>query len=317
MSVGTPQYMSPEQIKAKRIDGRSDIYSLGIVFYEMLTGKLPYNADDVITLVLKHTGDPIPQLPKRLKQFQPLLEKMVAKKPAERVKNAEGLIRLIDSIKHDLRVKTEHIKLPAPPTNRGSSGKWLKRLLTASVLVCLAGASFYFITESNKNRELTAWGQALEINSIAAYNFYLEKYPQGKHSQEAHRAVLEVKINQNFDKHLKRARNFYMQDLYDKAMRELREAQKIKSDQPELLELQIKITSAMDLIQENEFNDNISRAQQYFDSGDLETANEFLQRAKKIKRSDQLTLLEQKITEGLKEGASEPAEPDKDPKHIK
>jgi serine/threonine-protein kinase PpkA len=54
MLIGTPQYMSPEQCKAKKLDSRSDIYSLGVIAYEMLTGQLPFTGETPIEVVLKH-----------------------------------------------------------------------------------------------------------------------------------------------------------------------------------------------------------------------------------------------------------------------
>lgn len=95
VSVGTPYYMSPEQIQGQgKIDGRSDFYSLGIVFYEMLCGEVPYKADDFITLAMKHLKKKIPRLPKKLKHFQPLLDKMMAKDREQRIPSGEILIKI-------------------------------------------------------------------------------------------------------------------------------------------------------------------------------------------------------------------------------
>lgn len=98
MVIGSPPYMSPEQSMGQPIDARSDIYSLGIVLYEMLTRQLPYQADDPISLAMKHCTAPIPRLPDDLKGYQPLLERMIAKKPEDRFSTAEQLIRYLDSL---------------------------------------------------------------------------------------------------------------------------------------------------------------------------------------------------------------------------
>ncbi len=79
-SIGTPYYMSPEQIKGQPPDPRNDIYSLGIVLYEMLTGDIPYKGTDIITVAMKHERDPIPTLPSETAFLQPLLNRMMAKK---------------------------------------------------------------------------------------------------------------------------------------------------------------------------------------------------------------------------------------------
>ena len=87
--LGTPYYMSPEQAQAKEIDARADIYSLGIVLYEMLTGTTPFRAEDAVTVALKHIKQPVPKLPRKLRKLQPLLDKMLAKNPKQRFQAAD------------------------------------------------------------------------------------------------------------------------------------------------------------------------------------------------------------------------------------
>ncbi len=71
--LGTPHYMSPEQAQGKEIDGRADLYSLGVVFFEMLTGHVPYQGDEPVAVAVKHMSAPIPKLPANQKIFQPLI----------------------------------------------------------------------------------------------------------------------------------------------------------------------------------------------------------------------------------------------------
>ena len=85
---GTPYYMSPEQGHGNHVDERSDLYSLGVVFYEMLTGDKPYKADTAMGIIFKHAQEPIPLLPSRLSQYQVLINMMLAKAPDDRLQGA-------------------------------------------------------------------------------------------------------------------------------------------------------------------------------------------------------------------------------------
>ncbi len=96
MGIGTPHYMSPEQVQSGPLDGRSDFYSLGVVLYVLLTGEKPYDADTILAVALKHLQEPIPKLPDSLSQYQPLIDKMMSKKREDRVQNGTELQLLID-----------------------------------------------------------------------------------------------------------------------------------------------------------------------------------------------------------------------------
>lgn len=84
MMIGTPTYMSPEQAMGTDVDGRSDQYSLGILFFEMLTGAPPFTGDTPLNVVLAHLHQPPPPLPPQFAHFQPVMDRLLAKKPEER-----------------------------------------------------------------------------------------------------------------------------------------------------------------------------------------------------------------------------------------
>ncbi len=96
--IGTPHYMSPEQCHGNTVDKRSDFYSLGVVYYELLTGKVPYKADSATAILLKHIKNPIPILPEKLKTFQPFINKVMAKKKESRVSNNKELEEFLNPL---------------------------------------------------------------------------------------------------------------------------------------------------------------------------------------------------------------------------
>jgi serine/threonine protein kinase len=95
--VGTPTYISPDAILGHTVDGRSDLYSTGVMLFEMLTGKPPYTGNSIGELLLKHTRDDVPRLPSRLAPYQELTERLLAKSPDERFASAAEMLRYVES----------------------------------------------------------------------------------------------------------------------------------------------------------------------------------------------------------------------------
>ena len=102
--IGTPEYMSPEQAEGKQVDGRSDIYSLGIVLYELVTGRKPFTADILPAVMIKQARDPlpdpkkyVPDLPQPVERF---LYKALAKQPEDRNKNMADLAAALEILLH-------------------------------------------------------------------------------------------------------------------------------------------------------------------------------------------------------------------------
>ena len=87
---GSPFYIAPEQSEGLATDERTDLYSLGIMFYEMLTGHRPFRGNSVIAIIQAHRNDPIPLLAPELSRFQRLLEGLLAKKPDDRFVSAKA-----------------------------------------------------------------------------------------------------------------------------------------------------------------------------------------------------------------------------------
>jgi serine/threonine protein kinase len=95
---GTPYYISPEQIEGSPATAQSDIYALGVIFYEMLTSKRPFEAESVSELIALHVSAARPKLPEQFADYQGLLDRMLAVAPRNRFKNADELLQAIDEV---------------------------------------------------------------------------------------------------------------------------------------------------------------------------------------------------------------------------
>ena len=113
--IGTPAYMAPEQAQGIDVDGRADIYALGIILFEMLTGKQPYEADTPMAVAIKHITDPVPQIrqmnPKLPQGMETIIQKAMAKSKTDRFSTA---VDMTDALREVARNVTT--KLAAPPT---------------------------------------------------------------------------------------------------------------------------------------------------------------------------------------------------------
>jgi serine/threonine protein kinase len=122
VAFGSPHYMSPERAQALPSDGRSDQYSLGVVVWESLTGKPPFDADDPFQVAIKHITEPVPALPLALAWLQPILGRCLAKQPEQRFNSAAELLAAIDAVLAARGISTGgsaagRFAVPVAPTN--------------------------------------------------------------------------------------------------------------------------------------------------------------------------------------------------------
>ena len=90
--LGSPYYISPEQAQGQRVDARTDLYSLGVMFYEMLTGQRPYGGRSAVAIMSQHASRPVPVLPEATAAQQPLLDRLMAKQQSARYASADELL---------------------------------------------------------------------------------------------------------------------------------------------------------------------------------------------------------------------------------
>jgi serine/threonine-protein kinase PpkA len=98
MAVGSTAYMAPEQARGEEVDARADLYSVGVLAWEMLTGHLPYMAGDALSMAVMHAQDAIPRLPRSLRHWQKFLDKALAKSPAQRYRSARQMREALDRV---------------------------------------------------------------------------------------------------------------------------------------------------------------------------------------------------------------------------
>ncbi len=144
--LGSPRYMSPEQLSGKVVDGRSDIFSVGSVLYEMLAGRPPFDSDNVASIVYQILFEPPPPLPELNDEVPAWLDEAVgrclAKNPAERFQVADELIELLRQGRREAKLAETGLAQPedAPPSPLAAGTHRVRwTLLAGAVLALLAG----------------------------------------------------------------------------------------------------------------------------------------------------------------------------------
>jgi hypothetical protein len=100
-ALGSASHMAPEQARGEKVDGRADLYSVGVLTYELLTGDLPYHAEDPLSLAVRHAVDPVPRLPAGKAHWQAFIDRALAKTPEGRFSSAREMMTALDAIERE------------------------------------------------------------------------------------------------------------------------------------------------------------------------------------------------------------------------
>lgn len=111
--LGTPQYMSPEQVEGQPVDGRSDLFSLGVILYQLITGEKPFVSETLTSLLMKIVQeDPVPidaKKPDIPQSLQKIIERLLSKRPEQRIQTGKELATALRSVVHEIDEKQQHV----------------------------------------------------------------------------------------------------------------------------------------------------------------------------------------------------------------
>jgi len=292
LSIGSPRYMSPEQVLGQAVDFRSDIYSLGIVFYEMLTGDAPWSdTGNPIMAALRHCTAPIPRLPPRLIEYQPILEKLLAKNPDDRYQDAssfaEDLRRLARDDRAPRDLEPTKIIQPRARVPKMCRRTWRRPVAATLVLLGVVGLGIgaYQLPGDLSRDEDTETGLRIvlpppaedrplegKVEELAIGLLQTRDYEQSldlirgglKRSPKDERLLVLEDIVENrwtATRHLQAASDYFRSGMLDNAAQELKDGLNVLESHPQLLALRDDVAAAL-----------LGFAERNFDAGDLESS---------------------------------------------
>ena len=159
LAVGSTAYMPPEQARGQEVDRRADLYSMGVLTWEMLIGRLPYNAGDALTMAIKHVQEPIPRLPSVLKHWQPFIDKAMAKQAGDRFASAQEMLAALEQLEKQSGKAFTAVEIPASfdsssqATSPAASGRKGRRGLWLAAIGVVAASGLglaYYLRQADQ-----------------------------------------------------------------------------------------------------------------------------------------------------------------------
>jgi len=156
--LGTSDYIAPEQARGEQVDQRTDIYSLGVMLYELLTGEVPYSGDNFVAVAMQHLHDPVPSVLDQRRdvpvRLDLAMQRAMAKDPADRFDSMEGLIDELDRCYGELGSDDEATRIVRSPPRSARAKRPRRRLPVIPLLLillaaaALAGGAYLFFADS-------------------------------------------------------------------------------------------------------------------------------------------------------------------------
>jgi len=195
--LGTSEYIAPEQARGERVDAQTDVYSLGVVLYELLVGGVPYEGETFVTVALKHVNEPVPPVLERRPDVPPrvalAVERAMAKSPDERFSSMQQLVDELEGCLDELDPGDEQVTMISRQPVAAKQPRRRKRRLgvlwpIAAVLAVLAVAALaalgaLALRDDGGDSPQAATGQPIRLTGIDSYD------PEGDNKEEHDEAV--------------------------------------------------------------------------------------------------------------------------------
>ena len=170
--LGTSDYIAPEQAQGKQVDEQTDVYSLGVVLYELLTGEVPFAGENFVAVAMQHINDPVPSVRDKRPDVPPRVDaaaqRAMAKDPRDRFPTMADFGRELEACAGDTEPGTQII-VPPKPARRRRSGAWPVVLVLVG-LIAVGAVGAYLIFRGSPGTTAGSGGSAVTLRATTAYD---------------------------------------------------------------------------------------------------------------------------------------------------